>query len=130
VLFVGDGVNDAAAMAASDASVGVVGGADLAAEVADVAWFGGDLRAIPWAIATVRSSVATIRSNLLLAAGYNVVGITLAAAGVLHPVVAALLMTCSSVVVTWRAISDLESEDEAELAGTAVAVEAAEGAAA
>ncbi len=108
VLFVGDGVNDAAAMAASDVSVGVASGAELAAEVADVSWHGGDLTVLPEAVATCRGTVRTIVSNLRLAAVYNLTGVALAAAGVLHPVVAALLMTASSLVVTWRA---------AELAG-------------
>ncbi len=110
VLFVGDGVNDAAAMAASDVSIAVAGGADLAFEVADIVWHGSDLRVIPWALQLSRDTVATIRSNLLLAAAYNLVGVGLAVAGVLHPVAAALLMTCSSVVVTWRAIAGLQDD--------------------
>ncbi len=112
VLFVGDGVNDAAAMAASDVSIAVADGADLASEVADIVWQGTDLRVIPWALRLSRDSVATIRSNLVLAAAYNLVGIGLAVTGVLHPVAAALLMTCSSVVVTWRAIAGLQQDQQ------------------
>jgi heavy metal translocating P-type ATPase len=118
VLFVGDGVNDAAAMAAADVSVGVASGADLAIEVGSMTWHGNDLRSIPWAVEIARRAVATIRSNLMIAAGYNLVGISLAALGLLHPVVAALLMTCSSVVVTWRAISGV-GELERDPAATA-----------
>jgi P-type E1-E2 ATPase len=121
VLFVGDGVNDAAAMAASDASVGVATGAELAAEVGDVTWYGHDLRAVAWAVETARATVRTIRANLLFAAFYNVAGIALAAAGVLHPVAAAVLMTCSSLVVTWRAIGGLQEEQQ-EAVGRAAAV--------
>jgi heavy metal translocating P-type ATPase len=113
VLFVGDGVNDAAAMAASTVSVAVARGAELAMEVADVTWHGSDLRDVPWAIETCREAVATIRSNLIFAAAYNVAGVGLAAAGLLHPVVAALLMTCSSLVVTWRAAGLGSGEPEA-----------------
>ncbi len=127
VLFVGDGLNDAAAMAAADVSIAVAAGSDLASEVADVVWHGEDLRSIPWALELSRSTVRTIRSNLILAAGYNTVGIALAMAGMLHPVAAALLMTCSSVVVTWRATGGLQ-QDQAEAeararvrAGSAVA---------
>jgi heavy metal translocating P-type ATPase len=110
VLFVGDGVNDAAAMAAADLSIAVATGADLASEVADIVWFGEDLRSIPWALDVGERSVRTVRGNLLLAAGYNTAGIALAAAGLLHPVAAALLMTCSSLLVTWRALRGLETE--------------------
>jgi P-type E1-E2 ATPase len=123
VLFVGDGVNDAAAMAASDVSIGVASGAALAAEVADVVWHGVDLRAIPWAVDVARRAVRTIRSNLRIAVLYNVVGISLAAAGILHPVAAALLMAASSVLVTWRAIRPLHQEQvEAEARATAAAM--------
>jgi Cu+-exporting ATPase len=114
LLYVGDGVNDAAAMAASRVGIAVAHGADLAAEVADVTWHGGDLEAIPWAVELGRRTVNTIRSNLVIALSYNAVGITLAAAGVLHPVAAAVLMTCSSLIVTWRAVAIL-GEDQTEV---------------
>jgi len=130
LLYVGDGVNDAAAMAASDVSIGVASGAELAAEVADATWFGDDLRVLPWALELARTAVHGIRSNLWIAAGYNLVGVGLAVAGLLHPVTASLLMTCSSLVVTWRATAGLQAEqDEAERAALATAV-ASEGAAA
>lgn len=112
VAYVGDGVNDAAAMAAADISVAVSEGADLAEEVADVSWVGGDLRVLPWAIELCRGAVRTIRSNLAFAIAYNVVGVGLAAAGLLHPVVAALLMTGSSLLVTLRAVSGTEAAKE------------------
>jgi Cu+-exporting ATPase len=110
VLFVGDGVNDAAAMAASRVGIAVAEGADLAAEVADATWHGGDLGTIPWAVELSRRTVSTIRSNLVIALSYNAVGISLAAGGVLHPVAAAVLMTCSSLIVTWRAVAVLDDD--------------------
>lgn len=113
VLFVGDGVNDAAAMAAADVSVAVSGGTDLAAEVGSATWAGGDLTALPWALAEARRTLRLVRSNIAFAAAYNLAGVALAAAGMLHPVVAALLMTCSSLIVTWRA-AGREWEEEGE----------------
>ncbi len=128
LLYVGDGVNDAAAMAASTVSIGVSSGAELAAEVADATWFGGDLRVLPWTLELARAAVRGIRSNLWIAAGYNLVGVGLAVAGFLHPVTASVLMTCSSLVVTWRATAGLQADQvEAERAAVATAV-ATEGA--
>jgi P-type E1-E2 ATPase len=116
VLYVGDGVNDAAAMAAADVSISVAGGAELATEVADIVWHGDDLRSIPWALELGEASVKTIRGNLILAASYNAVGIGLAAAGLLHPVAATLLMTISSLLVTWRALRGIDADDSTERA--------------
>jgi len=102
ILFVGDGVNDAPAMSEADVSFSVGTGSALARETsaAEIS----DLRAIPFAIERCRQAVHAIRGNLIFAAAYNVVGITLAAAGILHPVAAALLMLASSFTVTWRAL--------------------------
>ncbi len=105
VLFVGDGLNDSAALAKADAGLALATGASLSLEAADGRLIGGDLGAVPAAIATCRATMNAVRANLLFAAGYNLVGITLAASGVLHPVVAALLMLASSVTVTTRALA-------------------------
>jgi len=102
VLFVGDGVNDAPAMAVADAAFSIGSGSALARETSSAEIL--DLAAIPFAIDRCRRAVHAIRSNLLFAAAYNVVGILLAAAGILHPVAAALLMLASSFTVTWRAL--------------------------
>jgi P-type E1-E2 ATPase len=101
-LFVGDGVNDGPALAEAHASLSLADGSGVARDVAmgEVR----DLRAIPFALARCRAAVDAIRRNLLFAAAYNLVGISLAAAGVLHPVAAALLMLASSFTVSWSAL--------------------------
>lgn len=109
VLFVGDGINDAAAMAESDISI-AVGRESLTREVADIEWPLPDLSFLPKAISLSRQTVKLIRSNLIFALCYNVAGIAVAAAGFIHPVVAALLMTTSSCVVTFRSLQLLESD--------------------
>jgi heavy metal translocating P-type ATPase len=104
VAFLGDGVNDAAAMSAAQASIAMGTGADLARAAAMAVYAGGDLRFLPRAIRLARRSRRSIRVNLRFAAGYNAVGMALAAAGWLHPVVAALLMVGSSAFVSFNAL--------------------------
>ena len=100
-LFVGDGVNDASALAHAHASVSLASGTELANAVADATLYHGDLSTLPYAVSLCRQAVATIRRNLSRAVLYNLVGITLAALGLLHPVVAAVLMMVSSLLVAW-----------------------------
>jgi cation transport ATPase len=104
VLFVGDGLNDAAAMSAAQASIAMRTGADLARASAMAVFVGDDLRFLPRAIRLARAARRSIRINLLFAAGYNLMGMALAAAGLLHPVAAALLMLGSSVFVSINAL--------------------------
>ena len=103
VLFVGDGANDAAALAAAQLGVAMAIGSPAALAAAGAVLHGGDLTTLPWAIGRCRRAVAAARSNLRLATGYNLAGIALAASGHLHPVVAAILMCVSSSIVAWRA---------------------------
>ncbi len=112
VAFVGDGINDAAAMSASSVSIAIEGGAPLAQDVADVVWTRTDLDALPKAIAVSRATVRYIRETIWIAVAYNVIGVGLAASGMLHPVAASVLMTVSSLVVTWRSVHLLECEVE------------------
>lgn len=104
VIFVGDGINDAAAMSAAHASVAMQSGAELARASSLAVFVGDDLRFLPRAVELARTVRNSIRRNLLFAAGYNIVGMALAAAGVLHPVAAALLMLGSSVFVSVGAL--------------------------
>jgi len=104
VLFVGDGVNDAAAMSAAQSSIAMQAGADLAHAAAMAVFTGSDLRFLPRAIAVARAARRNIRVNLRFAAAYNITGMAFAAAGVLHPVVAALLMVGSSAFVSVNAL--------------------------
>ncbi len=102
VAFVGDGLNDAAALAQSHASLAIAGGTSLAIAAADFTLAQGDLVALPAAIAICRQTLKVVRSNLKFAAAYNLLGMGVAAAGVLHPVFAALLMVAASLTVTLR----------------------------
>jgi len=109
VGFVGDGVNDAAAMREASVGIALAHGAGVTTTGAGAVLYGGDLRTLPWAVALSRQVRNSIRSNLLFAAAYNALGIALAATGLLHPVASALLMVVSSFTVSWRALRSTES---------------------
>ena len=114
VLFLGDGLNDGPAMAASHVGMTVTRAAPAIQDIAGLLCLNADWRALPVALRIARQSVQALRRNIAAALTYNLLGMAIASTGWLNPVTAALMMTVSSITVILMALNVLNIEVSGE----------------